>query len=57
MMLSAVTVEDGGAETELEGGARMYLEGYLSETPFIRRMKGSRARRNPNRLLVRRDDR
>ncbi len=36
MMLSAVTVEDGGTETELEGGARMYLEGYLSETPFIR---------------------
>jgi hypothetical protein len=35
LMLSAVTVEDGGAEAELEGAARMYLEGYLSETPFI----------------------
>ena len=35
LMLSAVTIEDGGAEAELEGAARMYLEGYLSESPFI----------------------
>src|SRR6185503_18300428 len=35
MMLSALTVEDGGDEADLVGSARMYVEGYLSETPFI----------------------
>ena len=34
-MLSAMTVEDGGAEAQLEGAARMYVDGYLAETPFI----------------------
>jgi hypothetical protein len=35
MMLSALTVEDGGDEATLVGAARMYVERYLAETPFI----------------------
>jgi len=35
MILSALTVEDGGDEADLVGAARMYLERYLAETPFI----------------------
>jgi hypothetical protein len=35
MMLSALTVEDGGDEADLVGAARMYVERYLSETPFV----------------------
>jgi hypothetical protein len=35
MMLNALTVEDGGDEADLVGAARMYVERYLSETPFI----------------------
>ena len=35
MMLSALTVEDGGDEANLVGSARMYVESYLSETPLI----------------------
>jgi hypothetical protein len=35
MMLNALTVEDGGDEADLVGGAKMYVERYLSETPFI----------------------
>ena len=35
MMLNALTVEDGGDEADLVGSARIYVEGYLSETPFI----------------------
>lgn len=35
MILNALTVEDGGDEADLVGGARMYVERYLSETPFI----------------------
>jgi hypothetical protein len=35
MMLSAMTIEDGGDEADLVGSARMYVERYLSETPFI----------------------
>ena len=35
MMLNARTVEDGGDEADLVGLARIYVEGYLSETPFI----------------------
>jgi hypothetical protein len=35
MMLSALTVEDGGDEANLVGAAKMYVERYLSETPFI----------------------
>jgi hypothetical protein len=35
MMLNALTVEDGGDEANLVGAARMYVERYLSETPFI----------------------
>ena len=34
MMLNALTVEDGGDEADLVGSARIYVEGYLSETPF-----------------------
>ena len=35
MMLNALTVEDGGDESDLVGAAKMYVERYLSETPFI----------------------
>ncbi|MBI4903357.1 MAG: hypothetical protein HY820_06970 [Acidobacteria bacterium] len=35
MMLNALTVEDGGDEADLVGGAKMYVERYLSETAFI----------------------
>ena len=35
MMLDACIVEDGGEEAEFEGAARIHLENYLSETPFI----------------------
>jgi hypothetical protein len=35
MMLNALTVEDGGDEANLVGAARMYVERYLAETPFI----------------------
>lgn len=35
MMLNALTVEDGGDEADLVGAAKMYVERYLSETPFI----------------------
>ncbi len=35
MMLDALTVEDGGDEADLVGAARMYIDRYLSETPFI----------------------
>jgi hypothetical protein len=34
-MLDALTVEDGGEETDFAGSVRMYLEHYFSETPFI----------------------
>jgi len=35
MMLNALTVQDGGDEADLVGSARIYVDGYLSETPFI----------------------
>ena len=35
MMLDACVVEDGGEEAEFEGAARIHLENYLAETPFI----------------------
>jgi hypothetical protein len=35
MMLNALTVEDGGDEATLVGAGQMYIERYLSETPFI----------------------
>jgi len=35
MMLNALTVEDGGDEANLVGAAKMYVERYLAETPFI----------------------
>jgi hypothetical protein len=35
MMLSALTVEDGGAESDLVGSARMYIDCYLAEAQFI----------------------
>jgi len=34
-MLDALTIEDGGEETDFVGSARMYVDNYLSETPFI----------------------
>lgn len=34
-MLHAVSVEDGGDEAFLDGAAKMYVDRYLSETPFI----------------------
>jgi len=35
MMLSALTVEDGGDEANLVGAAKLHVERYLAETPFI----------------------
>ena len=35
MILNALTVEDGGDEANLVGAAKLYVERYLSETPFI----------------------
>jgi hypothetical protein len=35
MMLNALTVEDGGDEANLVGAAKLYVERYLAETPFI----------------------
>jgi len=35
LMLHAVTVEEGGDEADLVGAAKMYVDRYLSETPFI----------------------
>ena len=34
-MLDALTIEDGGEETDFVGSVRIHLESYLSETPFI----------------------
>lgn len=34
-MLDALTIEDGGEETDFVGSARMYVDNYLSETFFI----------------------
>jgi hypothetical protein len=34
-MLAALTVEDGGEETDFVGSARIHIDNYLSETPFI----------------------
>jgi len=34
-MLDALTIEDGGEETDFVGSVRIHLENYLSETPFI----------------------
>ena len=35
MILNALTVEDGGDEANLVGAAKLYVERYLAETPFI----------------------
>lgn len=35
MILNALTVEDGGDEASLVGAAKLYVERYLAETPFI----------------------
>jgi hypothetical protein len=35
VMLDALTVEDGGEETDFVGAVRIHLENYLSQTPFI----------------------
>jgi hypothetical protein len=35
MLLDALTVEDGGEETDFVGAVRIHLENYLSQTPFI----------------------
>jgi len=35
MILNALTVEDGGDEADLVGAAKLYVERYLAETPFI----------------------
>lgn len=34
-MLDALTVQDGGEETDFVGSAKMHVDNYLSETPFI----------------------
>jgi hypothetical protein len=48
-MLDALTVEDGGEETDFVGAMRMYLDHYLSETPFIESIGGEpiQTRRKP----------
>jgi hypothetical protein len=48
-MLNALTVEDGGEETDFVGSVRIYLEHYLSETPFIDSIEGEpiQTRRKP----------
>lgn len=48
-MLDALTVEDGGEETDFVGSVRIYLENYLSETPFIDSIEGQpiQTRRKP----------
>jgi hypothetical protein len=35
MILNALTVEDGGDEANLVGAAKLYVERYIAETPFI----------------------
>lgn len=35
LILNALTVEDGGDEANLVGAAKLYVERYLAETPFI----------------------
>jgi hypothetical protein len=35
MMLNAMTIEDGGDEANLVGAAKLYVERYLAETPYI----------------------
>ena len=34
-MLDSLTIEDGGEETDFVGSAKMHVDNYLSETPFI----------------------
>jgi len=34
-MLDALTTEDGGEETDFVGSAKLHVDNYLSETPFI----------------------
>jgi hypothetical protein len=48
-MLDALTIEDGGEETDFVGAMRMYLDHYLSETPFIESIGGEpiQTRRKP----------
>jgi hypothetical protein len=48
-MLDALTVEDGGEETDFVGSVRIYLDHYLSETPFIDSIEGEsiQTRRKP----------
>jgi hypothetical protein len=48
-MLDALTVEDGGEETDFVGSVRIYLEHYLSEAPFIDSIEGEpiQTRRKP----------
>lgn len=48
-MLDALTIEDGGEETDFVGSVRIHLESYLSETPFIDTIEGQpiQTRRKP----------
>jgi hypothetical protein len=40
MILNALTVTEGGEETDLRGSIRLYLDHYLSETAFIDAIEG-----------------
>ncbi len=40
MILNALTVTEGGEETDLRGSIRLYLDHYLSETAFIDTIEG-----------------
>jgi len=52
-MLEACIVEDGGAELEADGAARMYLSQYLEENEFISQIAGQIGA-NKRKPLVRR---
>jgi hypothetical protein len=49
VMLNALTIEDGGEDTDFVGSARMHVDNYLSETPFIESVidQPLQARRKP----------
>jgi hypothetical protein len=40
MLLDALTVTEGGEETDLRGAIKLYINHYLSETPFIPSIEG-----------------
>jgi hypothetical protein len=49
-LLDSLTVEDGGEETDFVGSAKIHIDNYLSETPFIDSIMDQpiQARRKPS---------